>query len=190
MPLDDFDREPRQPVVGNNVFPRCAQGEPLNALSDRGDRPGAGPILQRIRLWSGLVLFAYVLFHYANHALGHVSLAAMEGMLEVQEFLLDNPIGLTVLYGAMLAHVGLALVKIASLRTFRRPAWEWVQIGLGLAIPWFLVSHISYTRGAETVLGIEMDYGQELALLWPAVWIQQGTLLAIVWVHGCIGLHF
>jgi adenylate cyclase len=190
MPLDDFDHGPRQPVGGNNVFPRCAQGEPLNALSESGDKPGAGPLLQRIRLWSGLVLFAYVLFHYANHALGHVSLAAMEGMLEVQELLLDNPVGLTVLYGAMLAHVGLALVKIASLRTFRRPAWEWVQIGLGLAIPWFLVSHISYTRGAETVLGIEMDYGQELALLWPAVWIQQGTLLAIVWVHGCIGLHF
>lgn len=36
-------------------------------------------MVRRIRLWSGLVLFAYVGTHLANHALGLVSLAAMEG---------------------------------------------------------------------------------------------------------------
>jgi len=153
-------------------------------------RPGSGPLLQRLRLWSGLVLFGYVTWHYVNHSLGHISLSAMEAMLEIQEVVLGNPLGLAILYGALAVHVGLALFKLASLRTFRRPAWEWVQIALGLAIPWFLVSHITFTRGAESTLGIEVDYAHELLLLWPAVWVQQGLLLLIVWVHACIGVHF
>jgi adenylate cyclase len=164
----------------------------VNAATGRaGDaRPGSGPLLQRLRLWSGLVLFGYVTWHYINHSLGHLSLAAMEAMLDVQEVVLDNPVGLAILYGALAVHVGLALFKLASLRTFRRPPWEWVQIALGLAIPWFLVSHITFTRGAQSALGIEVDYGHELLLLWPAVWVQQGLLLLIVWVHACIGVHF
>lgn len=171
---------------------RRASGNTVNAATGHASdgRPGNGPLLQRLRLWSGLVLLGYVTWHYINHSLGHISLSAMEAMLSVQAILLGNPVGLAVLYGALAVHVGLALVKLASLRTFRRPVWEWVQIALGLAIPWFLVSHITYTRGAESVLGVDVDYAHELALLWPAVWVQQGLLLLIVWVHGCIGVHF
>jgi adenylate cyclase len=174
--------------ITDRSAPPGASG-PANAQPGNS-KPGSGPLLQRLRLWSGLVLLGYVTWHYLNHALGHVSLAAMEAMLDVQEVVLGNPLGLAILYGALAVHVGLALFKLASLRTFRRPAWEWVQIVLGLAIPWFLVSHITYTRGAESALGIEVDYGHELLLLWPAVWVQQGLLLLIVWVHACIGIHF
>ena len=147
-------------------------------------------MLQRMRLWSGLVLFSYVVIHYINHSLGHFSLAAMERMLEWQEMVTSNLAGQILLYGALLTHVSLALAKLVNIRTWRRPLWEWTQIGLGLSIPWFLFSHLTYTRGAQTLLGVEVDYAHELALLWPAVWIQQSLLLAAVWVHGCIGIHF
>jgi adenylate cyclase len=39
-----------------------------------------GDILQRLRLISGLVLFAFAATHFLNHALGLVSLEAMHAM--------------------------------------------------------------------------------------------------------------
>lgn len=159
-------------------------------LVDRSGLTGAGTRLQRARLWSGLILFGYVTLHYINHSLGHVSLAAMEEMLEWMGWVVASLPGQIILYGALLTHVTLALGKLAGMRTWRRPVWEWTQIALGLAIPWFLFSHLTYTRGAETLLGVEVDYAQELALLWPSVWLQQSALLLIVWIHGCIGIHY
>ena len=38
--------------------------------------------------------------------------------------------------------------------------------------------------------GVEDNYLYELARLWPASAILQSTLLLLVWVHGCIGMHF
>ena len=37
------------------------------------------PSLRQIRLATGLVLYVYVTLHFANHALGNVSVGAMEG---------------------------------------------------------------------------------------------------------------
>ncbi len=37
-------------------------------------------MVRRLRLCSGLVLFAYVTTHLANHSLGLISLDAMEGV--------------------------------------------------------------------------------------------------------------
>jgi adenylate cyclase len=151
---------------------------------------GSGPLEQRIRLWSGLILFAYVLFHYLNHSLGHISLAAMEAVLNWQEILLDNPVGLMVLYGALICHSALGIWKLVHLGNWRKPGWEWTQIALGLAIPWFLISHIVYTRIAHLVTGSDVGYERELALIWPDAAISQSLLMVIVWLHGCIGIHF
>lgn len=155
-----------------------------------GAEVGKGPLVQRLRLWSGLVLFGYVLFHYLNHSLGHLSVDAMEYLLDWQEPLIDNPLGLAVLYGALLVHGGLGLWRLLHLRTWRRPAWVWAQIVLGLSIPWLLASHITYTRGAQQLLGIGVDYQHELLLLWPGAAFKQSLLLLIVWLHGCLGIHF
>ncbi|MCB1463094.1 MAG: 2Fe-2S iron-sulfur cluster binding domain-containing protein [Nitratireductor sp.] len=157
---------------------------------DRAGKAGGGSRLQRLRLVSGLVLLAYVVLHYINHAAGHISLGAMEKMLEWQEAVWANPVGLVALYGALLVHVTLGLAKLPSIRSWRRPVWEWLQIALGLAIPWLLISHITYTRGADWKLGIEVDYAGELGLLWPGAWIGQSILLLIVWLHAVIGIHF
>lgn len=158
--------------------------------SERTRYTGKGTWPQRIRLWSGLFLFAYVLAHYANHALGHISLAAMEQGLEVVELAFGNPVGSTLLYGSLIAHTALAMWRVATISTWRRPTWEWTQIALGVAIPWFLLSHLTYTAFSEAQYGIDVDYAEELALLWPAVWVQQSLLLLVVWVHACLGIHF
>ncbi len=151
---------------------------------------GSGPLTQRLRLWSGLVLTIYVISHYLNASAGHISLAAMEGFLQYNSFVWQSLPGTILLYGAFLVHIGLGLFKLLQMRTWRRPAWEWTQIVLGLAIPWLLLSHVTYTRAAEELIGIEVGYKHELSLLWPEVWVQQSILLGVVWLHACIGIHF
>ncbi len=121
----------------------------MQHIADRSGQTGKGPLAQRLRLWSGIVLMGYVTFHYINHALGHISLGAMEAMLEVQAVVTGSIAGMILLYGALLVHVVLALGKLVNMRTWRKPRWEWAQIALGLAIPWFLFSHLTYTRGAR-----------------------------------------
>jgi adenylate cyclase len=50
--------------------------------------------LRRLRLASGLILFAYVLTHLSNHALGNISLDAMEDGLSLASALwLRMPLG-------------------------------------------------------------------------------------------------
>ena len=43
------------------------------------------PSLRQIRLATGLVLYAYVTLHFANHALGNISVGAMESGLAIQK---------------------------------------------------------------------------------------------------------
>ena len=62
----------------------------------------------RIRLWSGYVLFFYVVTHLLNHALGLISLRVLEAGRIWFVFIWHNPLGQTVLYGALLTHFCLA----------------------------------------------------------------------------------
>src|SRR5919204_3939352 len=65
--------------------------------------------LRRVRLWSGIMLFAYLTTHLVNHALGLVSFAALEAGRGWFLLLWRNPLGTVVLYGALASHVVLAL---------------------------------------------------------------------------------
>lgn len=60
---------------------------------------------RKIRLLSGLILFAFVTSHFLNHSLGNISLAAMEAGREVFLAIWRNWPATILLYGAMLAHV-------------------------------------------------------------------------------------
>ena len=92
------------------------------------------------------MLVAYLTTHLGNHALGLVSLDAMEAGREWFLLLWRNPVGTVVLYGALAVHFGLALRSLYRRRHLRMPAWEATQLGLGLLIPPLLVSHIVGTR--------------------------------------------
>ena len=54
-------------------------------------------MIGRLRLWSGYVLFLYVVTHLLNHALGLVSLRALEEGRHWFAFVWSNPAGLSVL---------------------------------------------------------------------------------------------
>jgi adenylate cyclase len=47
--------------------------------------------VRRLRLLSGLVMFAYIAMHLVNHALGIVSLALAEGGLRLPQAFLGTP---------------------------------------------------------------------------------------------------
>src|SRR3954469_21855054 len=70
-------------------------------------RSGAA-VIRRIRLVSGLTLFAFILGHFLNHALGLVSLGAMERSLEFFFAVWRSPPGQLALYTAFSAHFALA----------------------------------------------------------------------------------
>jgi adenylate cyclase len=147
-------------------------------------------IATRLRLASGLVLMTFACSHLLNHALGIHSLGAMAVGREVFVALWRSVPGTLLLYAAFAVHVALAAHKLYRRRSLRMPAWEATQIALGLLIPFWLVVHVLGTRGAHLRFGFDDDYVYLLNLLWPNGAGRQSLLLIIVWLHGCIGVHF
>ncbi len=150
-------------------------------------------VLRRLRLASGLILFAFLTTHFTNHALGLVSLETMEAGRLWFLALWRSPLGTVALYGALLTHFALALVSIYRRRHLRMPVWEAMQLGLGLAIPPLLISHIVGTRIANAWLGFADPYERVILTLWvlrPERGALQALLILVAWVHGCLGLHF
>ncbi|WP_453960346.1 adenylate/guanylate cyclase domain-containing protein [Amorphus suaedae] len=163
---------------------------PIAVSPARRGPPSGGRLTQRLRLASGLTLFVYVLMHLLNHALGVVSIDWMIAVEPYRTAIWRSVPGTLLLYGALAVHVSLALVRVARRRTIRMPVWEAVQMVLGLLIPFWLINHVVGSRVLYEVFGIQDDYVHMLTLLWPGLVTFQTTLVLLVWVHGCIGIHF
>ncbi|MCF2522316.1 adenylate/guanylate cyclase domain-containing protein [Bradyrhizobium sp. G127] len=149
--------------------------------------------LRQVRLASGIVLFSYIASHFINHALGNVSIAAMEDFLNYQMLFWQSWPVLTVFYGAVLIHMGLGLWALYARRQFRWTRIEVTQLLFGLSIPPLILSHFVGVRLASPLFGIERDYPQVFFAHWVSApdnkWFICAVLL-IAWVHGCIGLYF
>src|SRR4030095_13255596 len=118
--------------------------------------------VRRIRLASGLVLFAYLLTHYTNHALGNVSLSAMAAGLEYHVWLWQSWIGTLLLYSALAVHASLGLWALYERRHFRFKVSEAIQLIFGLSIPLLLTAHVVSERIGLDLYGIERGYAQAL----------------------------
>lgn len=64
--------------------------------------------IQPLRLGTGLVMVTYLTTHFLNHALGLVSLAAMETGRGWFLFLWRNSLLTVLLYGSLITHIFLA----------------------------------------------------------------------------------
>src|SRR3546814_8710084 len=107
----------------------------------------------RISDWSSdvcssdlLVLFTYLVTHFLNHSLGLISLAAAEAGLVWFRALWANGIGLTLLFGALTIHLGLAFWSLWRRRSLRLHRWEAVQLLVGLMVPPLLAVDRKSTR--------------------------------------------
>jgi adenylate cyclase len=121
-------------------------------------------VQNRLRLYSGVVLFVFITGHLLNHIFGLVSIRAMQDATVV----LLNPWrtwpGLIVLLGALLTHAGFALWAFWRRRNFKLKAWEAVQLVFGLAIPLFLAAHIAANGILPAISVYESSY---ISSRWP-----------------------
>jgi adenylate cyclase len=149
--------------------------------------------IRQLRLVSGLVLFAYLVSHFLNHALGNISMEALaEGVYYHTLFWQFLPVAI-VLYTAVLVHFGLGIWALYQRRQFSWRTIELLQLLLGLSIPALIAMHIIGARVGQALFAHEKLYPQELYAFWVArplrAW-QMTAVLIIAWTHGCIGLHF
>ena len=149
--------------------------------------------LRQVRIVSGVILFAYLLSHFLNHALGNVSLEALaSGLTFHTAFWQFLPIAI-LFYTACVVHTGLGIWALYERRQFRWKAIEPLQLALGLSIPMLIIAHVIGIRLGQTLFGHERAYPQILFLYW--IWSPQRiwpmlAVMTIAWVHGCIGLYF
>jgi adenylate cyclase len=152
-----------------------------------------GISIRQIRLVCGLVLFAYLVSHYVNHALGNISMDALAaGVYYHTRFWQFLPVAI-VFYTAVLVHTGLGIWALYARRQFRWKAIEPLQLVLGLSIPALIVAHLIGVRLGQTLYGQDKLYPQVFYaywIVWPyKMWLMY-AVLTIAWVHGCIGLYF
>ncbi|HEX2553398.1 MAG TPA: adenylate/guanylate cyclase domain-containing protein [Microvirga sp.] len=168
--------------------------EPADPMPAGPPRPFERPVrLREVRLVSGLVLAAFLLTHFANHALGLVSLEAMEAGRGWFNRVWRNPAGTVLLYGAALTHFVLALAAIYRRRTLRMPAREAAQLAFGIALPFLLIPHVAGTRIEYALTGQDTGYPEMVHGLWiaaPENGLRQTVALVLAWLHGCLGLYF
>jgi adenylate cyclase len=151
-------------------------------------------MIRRVRLFSGLVMLAYVTMHLLNHAMGLVSLPAMEMVLAEVFRIWSNPPAQALLYGSFLVHYILALWALWERRTLRLQAGELTQMVLGFAIPILLAHHVVATRISEDFFGANIGY--YTFILWvyfvrsPEQGVLQMVTLVVAWTHAMFGLYF
>ena len=155
------------------------------------DHMRLGGLRRKLRLGSGLILFAYITIHLTNHALGLISLDAAETGLRIAVAIWHSRLGTGLLYGAAGTHILLAFWSLYERRTFRLPPAELLRIALGLWLPILLIGHVAATRIAYELFGSASDYSHVITNMWVAdAQGRQLGLLAPGWIHGCLGLHF
>lgn len=150
-------------------------------------------LARKFRLGSGLIIFIFVITHLANHSLGLISLGVADHVQRLFLAVWRNPIGTLLLYGALIVHILLVLRMLYRRRTLVMPAGEAFQIVTGLLVPLLLIDHIIATRIVHEIYGAQDNYRTIVRSLWvtsPLNGLRQSIVLLIVWVHGCIGIHF
>ncbi len=150
---------------------------------------GSRLTLRQARLATGLILFAFVLTHLLNHAVGLLSIDAMEAVRDVRVAITRSLPGTAILLSALVVHFALGIVVFVRRRSLRIRLHEWVQLAFGLLIPLLLMRHIIGMRGAHEYVGLEDNYTYALWVMWSSEAYRQAVLIILVWVHGCIGLH-
>jgi adenylate cyclase len=148
---------------------------------------------RRVRLVTGLTLFAYAASHFLGHATGIFGLAAMEyvgrGIVLAPW---RTPVGRAALIVSLFIHGALGLYALYRRRHLRVPTIEAWQLALGLAIPLLLAPHFMSVRIGADSFGLADAYPEVLHRIWMGATrlVQDLLLLALVWTHGCIGLYF
>jgi adenylate cyclase len=174
-------------------MPSSSNAAQENAAQTTGGRRWSTVNLRSLRLGAGLILLSYVITHFGNHALGLISLQAMETVRPLVMGFWRSPIPTVALYGALAVHGVLALWLLYQRQSLRMPLWEFWQYAFGLALPPLLAGHALGFRLGWWFNGTEGSYARTLlsyVVTAPERGVTQSILLTLAWMHGCIGLHY
>ena len=149
-------------------------------------------IESQLRMGSALVLAAYLVQHLLNHGFGIVSIDAAEAYRKTIGAAFQTTPGLVLLYGSILVHAAIALRSLYRRSTLRLPRWQALQLILGLSILPLLVGHVVGNRGFDLVGDVDPNYYYVITSLSlnPAFLVKLILLIAVIWIHLLIGLHF
>jgi adenylate cyclase len=173
-------------VVSHVGFPATVPQAAIGPVAAIGDRTG---VVRRLRLLSGLVMFAYIAVHLVNHALGIISLELAESGLRIEMAFWRSAVPTLLLYGAAAMHFSLALWILYSRREWKLPWIEILRLVSGFSFPLLLIGHAVTTRLGGTLFGIQPSYAMIITnLLMAGRQGMQSALLAPGWLHGCLGL--
>ena len=139
------------------------------------------------------MLGLYILDHFTNVALGLVSVRAMEGAGPWLGGFWHAAPGSALLVAALLVHFGLSLRALFHRRTLRMTLREASQLGLGLLLPFLILSHVVGARIEPALTGVPSTYTDQIRNLWmvnPAGGARQALALVVAWMHGCLGAWF
>jgi adenylate cyclase len=146
-------------------------------------------IARLVALVSGVVLFAFAAAELCNDAIGLVSLETMGDISAWQTAFMRSRPGGAVFFACLLSHVGATLWLVARRATLRMSLWDAAQIVSGILVPVLLLPYLVDTRGANALYGVDDDALYRLARLWPEHSFNYVILIALLWGHGCLGLH-
>src|ERR1700719_1691308 len=119
-----------------------------------------GLSVRQIRMVCGLILFAYLISHFLNHALGNISMEALAwGVHYHVLFWQFLPVAI-VFYTAVLVHSGLGIWALYERRQFRWKAMEPLQLVLGLSIPALVAAHVIGVKLGQMLYGQTKLYPQ------------------------------
>jgi adenylate cyclase len=149
--------------------------------------------VRRLRLAAGLIMLCYLTLHLSMHALGNISLEAMQWGTRIHDFIWHSTPGTIALYGAFAIHFTLALYALYSRRSFRMGAGELVRLFLGFSILPLLLHHFAAGRYVYSAFDVTRRYDVVLTVYFSFVpfwgW-RQVTVLLVAWTHGCLGVHY
>ena len=147
------------------------------------------------RLVSGLIIMVYCFGHMINHSLGIISVESMDKFLEYFMIFWRAPVIYYLMPISILIHALAALFTFLHRRSMRGlTRAEITQFVLGLLLPLLLFMHISYGRVTYDMTGRLGYYTYffdsiEKENQFTFFFIFYAIMLAMVWVHGCLGIH-
>lgn len=149
--------------------------------------------LRRARLLSGLIIFSFLAMHMTNHVFGLISVEMADYARRWFLPIWRSKIGSLLLYGSFIVHIILVLGSLYMRRSLAMPWSEAAQITLGLLVPVLLIDHIVATRLSSELFYLRDSYETVVHTLWsksPVSGAKQSLALVVIWMHGCIGIHF
>jgi len=146
---------------------------------------------KKIRLISGLILFAFLTSHLLNLSFGLISLKALDDSRLWFLIFWATKLGVALIMISIATHLILGLTALYNRNTLRMNRSDMIQLILGLVIFPLLFGHMLGVIIGPLMTGTRQTYFSILTLFWvldPVLGLKQVIVTVITWIHGCMGL--